>query len=503
MKEFKYKSVFASVVKCVVDKEKNSFLSTASIEDLNKILPEGMNDEDLLPIASNVCAVNLGNKNGDLITTSRAVQIYKKFINKFIDIEHDRSQVVGHIVNAGFSKFDAGYALGLGSEIISEDQALKTTVQPFNISLAGYIYRIVAPGVVEKILESNDPNSPLYLQMALSWELGFDDFKIMVGTQALADSEIIDDPKKIEELLPFLKSEGGTGKLEDGRYIFRIIGASEDGDAVLPLGVGLTFSPAGAVTGVLAHKKESNATNEKKVIKSENNISHTENSNVTNNIPKTMKILKNLKDLSVLNDENAKEYSFANIDSVVTAGLEGEVAKVAKEWQAKVDAEKNLAAQAKTDLEKAQKEVEASKAKVSELESRLAEVEKAQKEVEATQKFSVRMAGFDELYELDDEDRNSLASDIKDLDDAAFEKFKGNFARYAKNKSKAYIASLAKTEKKEETVPAKQAAASALDKTKAENKEVPATPSSEEPTLKEKYAKAFSAESLKVTAIKR
>jgi hypothetical protein len=106
--KFKHNSIFANIqLKPLVSEEKDKYLSLASINNLRKFLPEvdSVNNIDLLPVAFDACVVNRINKNGDVIDSATATKIVNNFINKPINIEHDRSRVVGVILTANFSKF--------------------------------------------------------------------------------------------------------------------------------------------------------------------------------------------------------------------------------------------------------------------------------------------------------------------------------------------------------------------------------------------------------------
>src|SRR5262245_51263322 len=110
-KQFKYKTAFGSKVTCLIDKDKDKFLAQASLDSLRGIIPDDVKgQEDLLCIAFNAFTPNLANKNGDLVDTKTAVDIYKFFIHKGINTEHNRGAgAIGHIVSAGFSKFNVNY----------------------------------------------------------------------------------------------------------------------------------------------------------------------------------------------------------------------------------------------------------------------------------------------------------------------------------------------------------------------------------------------------------
>lgn len=445
MKKFKYKSSFASTVKCVLDTP-NKFLSIASVDELKNVIPP--NDcEDLLPFAANACVVNLGNRNGVMVGTETALSFYKKWLHKFVDVEHNREQIVGHITGATLSKFDMNYAIGAGSEPLQEADVVGNG--PFNICLNGFIYKILSSDLVETILESNDPTSPCYLDVSLSWELAYDEFKIAIGGQTIDECEIIDDEIAIESYLPYLRENKGTGKLSDGRFVFKLICGE-----VIPLGVGITYSPAAAVKGMTIPNTENEELSEtqdnlesqasvtplneempqkakeseektKNIENIKNNISQSSISDVTT-ITTTMKVLKTFEDIKLINEDNASEYSFANIDLIAS----GEIERISKEYEEKITAEK-------TALASAQKDAEDAKIQLQTLATEVADLKLKQSLAEAEQKFNERMSMLDESFELDTESRQAIASDINGIDEASFEKWFSSFSKYAKGKCKA------------------------------------------------------------------
>jgi hypothetical protein len=262
--DFKYKSIFASSIKCAVSEEKDFLLSQASIEEVRKFLPniDIEKNPDLLPVSFNCATVNRINKNGDVINTQTALAIYKNFITKPIDLEHKRDRLIGVILTAGFSAF--------GSDKILTEDEVRNMNEPFNIILGGVIWRMINPQLSDLIEESNDPTSNDYLSIGSSWELGFVDYDIVEldkGQKNISGGKIISDAKEIEQLSKSLKSNGGSGILKDNKYIYRMPTGN-----VLPLGIGLTEKPAADVKGVavaLENKKE----NTEEVISNKNNQS--------------------------------------------------------------------------------------------------------------------------------------------------------------------------------------------------------------------------------------
>lgn len=428
-KKYKYTTQFECIAHCATDESKSKLLATASLEDLKAIIPPEALTEgftDLLPIAANACVANFGNKRGDMISTATALSIYKSFAHKFINLEHDRKIIVGHLVNGGLSKFDAKYKVGLGSEVLKAE-SLASTSNPFNISVAGYIYAVAYPDVAKKIVMANDPEDNTYLDISLSWELAFDTFKIAKGNASLGESKIIDDPDEIERLSQYLKCNKGTGIADDGEEVYRLID-----DGVVPLGVALTFSPAADVSGVYTNVVKNVAkANEEAVKTQENNennkqkVSQASVPNVTINIQKAMKTIKTLADLEAVNDENKTEYSFANTKNV----LEAEMERLAREHQTKLNAE----ATAKAEV---QKKADEALASVAALTKKVQDLETAQASAAATSRFNDRMSSLDEGYELTDKQRKAIASQIRSLDDDAFNTWKSDvFEAFAAKKN--------------------------------------------------------------------
>ena len=149
-------------------------------------------------------------------------------------------------------------------------------------------------------------------------------------------------------------------------------------------------------------------------------------------------------------------------------------------------------------------EHEAVKKQVAELTEKLAslEAEKVAKEKEET--FNVRMASLDEEYDLEDEDRKVIASDIKDLNEESFSAFKDKMSVLMKEKKKSYKKAQAEKMQKEmakaEEIKASEAPAQATTQEVVEeavdngvkaSTEIPNSAPAAQPSVKEKYAAAF------------
>ena len=140
----------------------------------------------------------------------------------------------------------------------------------------------------------------------------------------------------------------------------------------------------------------------------------------------------------------------------------------------------------------------------------------AEQEAKAKQEaFDIRMASFDEDFDLSDEDRQVLATDIKDLNDEAFSAYKNKMAILMKEKNKA--AKKAKMDKEDSKDKEAMKASTISEEVKASEEvtqvpttqevveqavdngtkasvEIPNSSPATEQSVQEKYAKAFSLE---------
>jgi hypothetical protein len=500
MKEFPYKLTGSSLVKSVVDSDYDKYLAVASLKELKGYVPDVDVGEniDLLPIAFNTCVVNKINKNHDVIDTAVALARYKGFVNKPINIEHNRKVIIGVILSAALSEF--------GSDKQLTEDEVKDSQKPFNITLGGIVWRVVDKKLAGILESTNDPSSDNYLTVSASWELGFTDFviaKIKGTSRNLEDAEIISDPQEIEKLKPFLKAFGGTGKLDADTYIYR---KALD---IIPLGVGLTESPAAEVKGVavgdteevIELTTEEDASDKKSEIIA-NNISH----HLEINVKQDSKIMsKKIKKIQDITDESLKEIKASEISEFIEQELKAESEKFSTQVKEKDSA--ILEAKNKySELEASNKDLTE---KLKKVQDALAALEVENTKRENAEKFNARMSALDEKFDLTAEDRTVIASQVKDLSDEAYTAFEKNMTVLLKEKSKTHKESLAAEAKKKneeeeaakktkvEVSTASEVVDTVVDKGEkkvADKVEVPATITPSTASLKEKYAAAFAIE---------
>ena len=519
MKDFKFTTTFSSIVRPLVAEEKDKYLALASLIDIGSFIPNVNSEQnvDLLPVAFNAFVANRVNKNGDVIDTQASIKSHKMFINKPINLEHNRQRVIGVILNAGFSEF--------GSDAPLTEEQVASYTGPFNVTLGGVIWRIVNPQLSDLIEDSSDPTGASYQKISASWELGFSEYHLAVmdaGEKNLENCLVISDNDKVAELKGYLRSLGGSGKLDDGKYVYRKV----VGD-IVPLGIGLTENPAADVKGVATKREDlqqlvvnSSESGEKNMNDAdinkeelpteallnnlENTISQIANFNVIENKENSVMEIKSLADIT---DESLKRVTASNIADFVESEL-----KVASEKYISEKSEiENALKASKEETENLAKSNETIKAELAEMKSALESIKAEQVAAEKLDMFNQRMATLEAEFHFDDGLRAEIASEIKDLNEESFSAYKTRMAKMAKGLTKKQeklpdfikdkIEDKEDKEKLEETKASEnteQVVEEAIDKAEKSKQEVPVSMAAEEPTLTEKYKKAFSVENFEI-----
>jgi len=331
--------------------------------------------------------------------TSTALKYTKNFVHKPTNIEHDKQKVVGHIASAGFSEY--------GSSKLLADEEVKNKKNPFNIALGAVIYKSVNKNFTNLVESSLDPESSSYKKVSASWEIGFSDYVLAVGSDELKDAKIISDPEKIQEMKGFLRSYGGTGKTDKGESIYRLIKGQ-----IYPLGIAYTLNPAADVKGLYSEKAEVEKVfiNDKR-----DNISQKINLNVnTTKDINAMEIEKTISELKeLLNEKKFSKEAAASMTETFSQAIKE------RDEQYRADLEA-----AKSEKAAIAKEYEDLKASVADLEEKLGAAnerisvfENEKKAEEAVARFNERMDSLDQTYDLDDQDREFLANELKSIDE--------------------------------------------------------------------------------------
>lgn len=458
--DYKYITRFDAAAKVIDADEAVKKEVFASLIELQALLPKDFNPQsepDLLYIASPLVLVGKCNLNGDCLDKQGAVAKYKTFVKKLLDVEHNREKIVGNIFAVALTEVDT-------NRILTEEEALQKDL--FNISYAAYMWRVANPKLAEFVSMASNESSPYFNSVSSSFEVGFDEYKIAVGSTTLSQAKILSTEEAVA-YEKFLKANGGKGVDDDGNPVYRVLANDWAGR-----GAGLVAKPASQVKGVLTIEKmadeaiEADSKEEKpsemsvaevvkkiseiderlqksieqikkdfdeKISKNDAKASETKileknniqlkNDGVIINTAKPMKITK-LEDIAANKTELFKNESYATDIAQLIAD---ETTKISERYVAQLKEKENVAKfleEAKAAAETKAKELEAKSvelaAKVAELAAQLNKIEEAKAAEVAEKLFQERMAGLDAEFDLDDESRAFVAEDIKGLSDEAF-----------------------------------------------------------------------------------
>ena len=156
-----------------------------------------------------------------------------------------------------------------------------------------------------------------------------------------------------------------------------------------------------------------------------------------------------------------------------------------------------------TNLKEAQEKIEAVtadydkiKAELDSVAEKLSTLETEKAEKEAEELFSQRMASLDEKYALEAEDREVLATQIKDLDSEGWDAFAKNIEVLLRDKSREVLAkkedeASKEVEVEEETKASEEVVDEAIERGEQEESTIPASTQASEGSTYDKFKKAF------------
>ena len=432
------KSEFSGSIRVISDKDFENFgiSKGAFISEAKTLLPddfEPSSNIDILPVVFNLAKVNQFNKNGDGISTTDAMAMVKRFANKPINIEHKKSKIVGHIINASFSDEEPDFQ-------DNDIEAFKDRKDPFFINAAGVIYRHVFPKLSSLITEASDEESEEFQSISTSWEVAFKDWAVAKGSLVLEECEIISDSEEKLKYKKFIKKFGGKGVDEKGIPINRLIVGE-----TYPLGGALTYNPAADVKGVYVLGEE---------LEEEDNEQEENDANLQNNSQNNSLILKNIvkikkfKDTLNMNEKQFEQFLQKLEQSVASVTKEESQAKSiglifkdalmeqGESWKSQVQAEKESKEKLQSDMDQMKASFETAK---KELDIVKAEIETKA----AVELFNSRMNFLEEKFEFSDKDLQFVTAEVKSIgsEEKDFESYKEKVTTLFSHKLKETIAS--------------------------------------------------------------
>ena len=209
-----------------------------------------------------------------------------------------------------------------------------------------------------------------------------------------------------------------------------------------------------------------------------------------------------IENINQITDELLKQVTASS----VTDFIQDELKKASEAFVAEKNEKDNAIKSAQEKYQTLSAESEKVKEELEKLKATLAKIEEERLAKAKEETFNVRMASFDEEFDLSDEDRQVLATDIKDLDEESFAAYKKKMAVLMKEKSKATKkakeeAMKAKATSTEEAkasvapeVSATEVVDEVIDNSKLEKTSITNSTTTTEVSLREKYSKAFGLE---------
>ena len=409
---FKYKTRFVS--KANVVSLVNSNLSKASIEKLGSTLDidssEIEKNPDLLFVSADLFVSDVANKNGDLVDREGAIDLSKQVNKKYLNIEHEEEMVVGSLISPFFRKYD-------GSRDIIEAEDLEDYDGSIVVGSTGYVWRSVNAKLSDFMIEASDKESKNYGMASMSWEVYFNDFDILKGSNSISKGQVISDKKEINKMKPFLRGYGGEGIYENAP-IHRLIKGEK-----LFLGAGIVKNPAADVKGIL--------TSESEIFKNKNKKkSQRIKINVKGN--KAMKIsdITDYKQAlaSITNGDEVDVKTLAsleaNFDSVVekaqASAIAEEIRKKSEEYTASLTEKEEAFAKAEEARAELDGKVVALESAKADLEGQLSELNEKVEAQEKQRIFDERMTALSSEFNLEGEVAKIVAEEIKDIDEEAY-----------------------------------------------------------------------------------
>lgn len=472
----KLTTLFATQVHAIEATAQTREETIASLLDLKTILPSEIDPEeehDLLFVAGNVAVAGLVNLNDDGLDIETALTVYPKFKNKFVDVEHNRKKVVGFIISVGLSEFGT-------NRVITEDEA-RSAGKPFNITTVAALWKVVDKGLCEYIVRASNPAHPDYLNLSLSFEMGFSSYyiislplgerEIAKATRAIRFGE--PDFAKFKKGLRAYKGKG-MSPANDNERVYRIMPPD-----VVPLGEGIVAVPAAAVEGIIAIEDVPSLVTDPSSIDDPiqaDTESADEMSNVLSSTVEEIPVLEAEMTLSTayakslfntlcdkleqssvslittnssllsqpIMDTKTPDIKALKLQAAAATKIEDLqvtfasavdivdlITKKSEELEAKAKAQENATAA----IEQAKQEALASNAQLQKdldaVKTQLTEVKVAQESAAASARFEARMGALENEFELDDDIRSVIVQEVRDCaaDEQSFAKLNDKFKK--------------------------------------------------------------------------
>lgn len=438
--------------------------------------------QDILYISLVSHTIGHDNKNDCLILPDEGMASYKTGIEKPLNIEHERTDIVGFCLNAFLTNMK-------NNKILSDEEAQEILDNKgmVNVGNVFAVWKLNHPDLVETLEENFDENSSNFGKVKASFEYYFNDYSYFIsnGTSDYPHGEIVSsDAKDSEKMFAALRINGGNGKYNGNRISI----CPKDGFIG---GVALTMQPANEfsdLTGKLdtddlvveVQDPIDNNIEQKSVIKDTGDLNMKETPKQVEASVEPIKAEAATAPITV--DKDMAEKLQSQLSQKITEM--GEKDKKVQELEASV---KTLTEALEASKSEAQKTAELAKKIQEQLDNEIV----ARKAVEAKaieaaklELISSRLEKIKEFIEISDANKALLTKECAEASDEEF----SNKLDFYKSISKRAVAS---TEKEVEKPDLKASVAEVVTETAKETKSVSIITSAPSNSLRDDFAKVF------------
>lgn len=381
------------------------------LSSLSSLFPKDFDIEanhDVFPFVAPMAVANLFNRNGVGIDYAGAIQIKDKLAYKYVDYEHNNKNIIGTILNAGFSSLE--------DEEFEGDET-----SPFFINNAAILYKEVNERLISEIMRASDPLSSAFGSYSVSWEIDYEKYDIALGSINVSECEIIKDVNQKREFASLLKIKGGSGMTNDGVPVFQLLGGN-----LTPIGIGIVRKPAAFVRGLYGIESTDtpsySSTSAKKIFdmaanNSQLNVKHV-NLDRTN-MDEILELLKKIEAAVAKPEEGGS--SVASLTKLFA----DQIREKNQEWLAKKGETEEALRLANEASANAQASVATLTETLNQTKARLEQLEADAQVSAANELFSARMEKIDQAYKLEDDLRAIVAGELKSLssEESAFDAY--------------------------------------------------------------------------------
>ncbi len=455
---------------------------------------------DLLYIAANGATAAMKNRNDDAITAETALRINGTAKHKFISTEHERTEICGFILDTGFTRMGTNEALTMEEATALKEPfnmsvfgLLWKVVNPmvtkyiqksgdstdgdvlslsWEIGFDRYLIGVGSKNLFDaRIIESDNQDFAVYdkILRANGGEgrdrTGNTVFRIISGDPVILGYSIVGAPAaEVKGILPITKATEPAAKIEELAAISANVtivaqnGTENNTNLTVGFQEQLTAQIQKMVKDELLSQSRSDSFFQQRAKTDSTSVEdpitepvqdpllaaasttisqEKQEKNITPSDTRVNPVKPNTMDIKKLSDIVTNWPELQKMEATASVALITEAIRVGSEEYIKnLEAEKALvknAQEAKAAADQRAKELELS---IAEVNRKLEELTQRAVATEQAAKYQERMASFEEEFELDDEDRQIIASQIKDLDDAGFESYAKSAKKLMSGKAK-------------------------------------------------------------------